>query len=560
MSSTDLRIVPRPEHTVSRKRIDPNALKVMYRLHRAGFKGYLCGGGVRDLLLARRPKDFDIATDARPHEVKSLFRNSRIIGRRFKITQVYFKDGTIVQVSTFRASSEFEEVADSGGPPEVGDGLVGDEVGAETAVDTVAGDGSDDMPLETGAVARVTSAASPPSLLIRRDNVYGTPEEDAFRRDLTINGLFYDISDFSIIDYVGGLADLEAKVIRIIGDPDIRIQEDPVRMVRAIRHSARLDFAIDSPTREAIVRHAARLLECSTARVLDELYRDLRGGAAAPALKMMLELGLLDAILPALARFLRDGPREEIERTWRSVEALDATSDYGDAPQPGVLWSVLAGPYLLSRVAVDGESGSGDFGTAIELAFRELTRPLAVGRKDAERVKLLLLTRRRLEQALATGRLPKTLVHRPYFEDAISYFDMVMRADGGEVPGWLRAGRELAPVGGGMPGAPGDVSPTGDEGATSPAPRRRRRRRRRGGRSSSVDSPLATPTGAEAEAIVDTEPIDEEEGVAALGLTGGEVGELAPAEDAAPASAKRRRRRGRRGRRGGGTSTPPAAE
>ncbi len=494
MSPRIPRIVPRSQHTISRKRIDPNALKVMYRLHRAGFKGYLCGGGVRDLLLARRPKDFDIATDARPHEVKTLFRNSRIIGRRFKITQVYFKDGTIVQVSTFRSATEFiEPPASDAGPS------------AESAADA----GGDLHPAEEEAI--VTTAEPERSLLIRRDNVYGTPEEDAFRRDLTINGLFYDIGDFSIIDYVDGLADLQSKVIRIIGDPEIRIQEDPVRMIRAIRHATRLDFEIDPPTREAIVRHAARILECPAARVLDELYRDLRGGAAAPALRTMLALGVLDAMLPDLAEFLREGPPEEVERTWRGVEVLDATADYGDAPQAGVLWSVLAGTYLMHRVAesLAAADGRGDASRLLDDAFFALTRPLGVGRKDAERVKAILFSRRRLEQSVATGRLPKTLVHRPYYEDALSYFDMVTRAEGGVVPGWLLAGRSEAPLGGAA--APGEEAGPGEPPLTE-QPRRRRRRRRRGGRGRNPGAPAAAPAvGAELEAIVDTEPTDEDD-------------------------------------------------
>ncbi len=543
MSPLEPRIVPRAEHAISRKRIDPNALKVMYRLHRAGFKGYLCGGGVRDLLLARRPKDFDIATDARPHEVKSLFRNSRIIGRRFKITQVYYKDGTIIQVSTFRATTDFD--------PAVAEVPLQSEAG-ELAASAVVAEGE----AATAAVEPSGDEEPRASLLIRRDNVYGSPEEDAFRRDLTINGLFYDIGNFSIIDYVGGLADLEARIIRVIGDPDVRFQEDPVRMIRAVRHSARLDFAIDPPTREAILRHAHRLLECSMARILDELYRDLRGGAAAPALKIMLELELLDAILPELARFLREGPREEIERTWRSVEVLDATSDYGDAQQPGVLWSILAGSYLghALATALASDEPPADVGGFIEDRFRELTRNLGVGRKDAERVKLLLLTRRRLDQAVASGRAPKGLVHRPYFEDAIGYFDVVTRADGGEVPGWLLAGREAGPSSGAEATA-GERPGTLELPAES-SPRRRRRRRRRRGRGASPGATLAPPTGPELEALVDTEPIDETEVAArvaaasvplASGETATDIGPEATAE--ATAASPRRRSRRRRKRR-----------
>ena len=175
------RILPRPEHNVSRKDIDDDALKVLYRLKNAGFLGYLVGGGVRDLLLARKPKDFDISTDAHPPQVKKLFRNCFIIGRRFRLCHVRF-GRKVIEVSTFRRQAEPEE--------------------GET--------------------------------LIRRDNTFGTPEEDAFRRDFTVNALFYDVATFSIIDYVGGLEDVQQKVIRTIGDPVVRFREDPVRMLRAV--------------------------------------------------------------------------------------------------------------------------------------------------------------------------------------------------------------------------------------------------------------------------------------------------------------------------------------
>src|SRR5918994_309968 len=193
-------IVPRSAHPLSRRQIDPDALKVLYRLHEHNYVAYLVGGSVRDLLLDRRPKDFDIGTSAHPHQVKKLFRNCWIIGRRFRLAHVKFGAKTI-EVATFRRNVRADES-------------------------------------DTGPDAQA-------DLLVQRDNAYGTPEEDAFRRDFTVNALFYDSSDRSIIDYVGGLQDLETRVIRSIGDPVERFQEDPVRMLRAVVLAERLGFDID---------------------------------------------------------------------------------------------------------------------------------------------------------------------------------------------------------------------------------------------------------------------------------------------------------------------------
>src|SRR6187455_1881342 len=201
------RVVTRAEHTISRKLIDADALKVLYRLHQSNYVAYLVGGSVRDLLLGRRPKDFDIGTSAHPYQIKKLFRNCWIIGRRFRLAHVRFGTKTI-EVATFRRPVSQEELA------------AADEPQPETAMRTE-GDES-------------------PDRLVHRDNTFGTPEEDAFRRDFTINALFYDIATFSIIDYVGGLKDLEHRVIRSIGDPGVRFLEDPVRMLRAVVFAARL--------------------------------------------------------------------------------------------------------------------------------------------------------------------------------------------------------------------------------------------------------------------------------------------------------------------------------
>jgi len=232
------RILPRPEHIISRKGIDADALKVLYRLKNHGYVAYMVGGGVRDLLLARRPKDFDIGTSAPPAQVKRLFRNCFIIGRRFRLCHVRFGN-KVVEVSTFRKQSPAEE--------------------GET--------------------------------LIRRDNTFGTPEEDAFRRDFTVNALFYDIATFSVIDYVGGLDDLEHRVIRTIGDPGVRLAEDSVRMLRAVALAARLGFTIERDTVEAIHDLRGEIVKSSPARVLEELYKVLRQGASRKTFEMLNQHG-----------------------------------------------------------------------------------------------------------------------------------------------------------------------------------------------------------------------------------------------------------------------------
>lgn len=248
------RILARSQHTLSRKQIDPDPLRVLYRLRSAGFKAYLVGGGVRDLLLGRKPKDFDIGTDASPQQVKKLFRNCFIIGRRFRLCHVRFGP-KVVEVATFRKKAE----------PEVGDTIV------------------------------------------RRDNTFGTPEEDAFRRDFTINALFYDIADFSIIDYTGGIEDLEAKRVRVIGDPDDRFREDPVRMMRAVAIASRLGFRIDREAQEAIRARRGEIVKSSHVRILDEIYKILRQGSARATFEQLQAHGLLAYIFPEAHQALRRG-------------------------------------------------------------------------------------------------------------------------------------------------------------------------------------------------------------------------------------------------------------
>jgi poly(A) polymerase len=258
-------IVPRSDHPISRQHIDADALKVLYRLRQFDHIAYLVGGSVRDLLLGRTPKDFDVGTSAHPYQVKRLFRNCWIIGRRFRLAHVKF-GLKVIEVATFRR-----------------------QIPA----------GSEEEPMPAPPVLAPPSAAvDDPDLLIHHDNTFGTPEEDAFRRDFTLNALFYDIESRSIIDYVGGLEDIRAGLIRCIGVPEERFQEDPVRMLRAVALAARLDFRIDDPILGAIERYRGELARSAPARLMEEVYKVLRAGAAEKTFRMLVETGLLAALAP----------------------------------------------------------------------------------------------------------------------------------------------------------------------------------------------------------------------------------------------------------------------
>ena len=263
------KILERPDHSLSRGDLSPETLKVLYRLHKSGYQAFLVGGGVRDLLLGLRPKDFDVATNARPQEIRRLFRNSRTIGRRFRLVHVFFR-GEIVEVATFRASP----------------GLPDSPEDWEESIEEVEEDEEE------------TAGPVPPAG--RHEAVFGTPAEDARRRDFTVNALFYNIADFSIIDYVGGISDLKARVIRTIGDPEQRFEEDPVRMMRALEYKVRLGFDIDSQTTEAISRQCRLISEASAPRLTYELLETLRSGKAAGIFEAWRQAGLVEYAFPDL--------------------------------------------------------------------------------------------------------------------------------------------------------------------------------------------------------------------------------------------------------------------
>ncbi|MGB8932163.1 MAG: polynucleotide adenylyltransferase PcnB, partial [Anaeromyxobacteraceae bacterium] len=287
-----------PEHDpeIPVERLDADALRTIARLRHMGHQAFFVGGCVRDLLLNEKPKDFDVATDAHPGEVRAVFRNCRLIGRRFRLAHVYFRGGKVIEVATFRKN-----------PTELG------EEGADDDAD----------------------------LLITRDNVFGTAEEDAVRRDFTVNGLFYDPATGEVIDYVGGREDLEARRIATIGDPEIRMREDPVRALRAIRFASRHGFTIAPDTFEAMRRHAGELARCAPPRILEETFKILRCGGAARAFELMRASSALPFVLPSLATALDRLDDARRRSFFQHLAALDRLVRRGEEVSEAVLLGAL---------------------------------------------------------------------------------------------------------------------------------------------------------------------------------------------------------------------------
>ncbi len=458
------RILSRPEHIISRKNIDPDALRVLYRLKSSGFLAYLVGGGVRDLLLERQPKDFDIATSAHPQQVRKLFRNCFIVGRRFRLAHVRF-GRKVIEVSTFRRASS----------PDEGD------------------------------------------TLIRRDNTFGTPEEDAFRRDFTVNALFYDIANFSVIDWVGGLPDLDARLIRTIGDPDVRFREDPVRMLRAIALGARLGFTIDRDTAEAIRALRGEIVRSSSARILEEFYKILRQGRSRETFEQLHDYGLLAYLLPQADKALAASGETLLSSLSRLDEYRRAGAPVDELTNPLLMGSLLAplglpprrsraaaAPAASGSSAVPHSAGPHSDGPAAQtaeepepaaspdddLAGEELDaedlplRPavplmLPFARRDLERLRLVLLAQRRLRDVAAPASARRMLAARSYFDEAVRWLEIHGGSEGRELAAhWRSLGNEPRPHA--APQAPraGHETARGADGEGSRRKRRRRRRRR----------------------------------------------------------------------------------
>jgi poly(A) polymerase len=384
-------IVPRAQHTISRRDVDPDALKVLYRLHEHHYIAYLVGGSVRDLLLKRRPKDFDIGTSAHPHQVKKLFRNCWIIGRRFRLAHVKFGAKTI-EVATFRRHVPASELT-----PEI-----------EAAVAAATGDA---RTAEPAVIDDVSPRRRAEDHLIQRDNTYGTPEEDAFRRDFTVNALFYDIGTFSIIDYVGGLDDLDARIIRCIGDPDVRFLEDPVRMLRAVVLAARLQFAIDQPVLDSIAAQRHEIARSAPARLVEEYYKILRSGHAKEAFTQLRATGLLKAITPELS--------SAADPVWTSIAALDRYRAKFDAAPESLTNAILAGTLLYPLGLVARRRFSADpLERRVELGL------LPIARRDIERLQQILAMQPRLLDIHAPVRAQRGLLHRAVLTEAITWLEI----------------------------------------------------------------------------------------------------------------------------------------
>jgi len=335
-------------------RIDPDAAKVVRRLIRHGYEAYLVGGCVRDLLLGRRPKDFDLATSGRPDAVRSLFRNSRIIGRRFRLVHVLFGAGKVIETATFRRSPSEES----------------DRHGS--------------------------------SLLIRRDNVFGEAHEDAVRRDFTINGLFYDLERRRVLDWVGGMPDIKRRAIHTIGDPVVRFREDPVRILRAIKFCARLDLGIMPDVYDAIVQCRSSLQMAARPRLFEELTRLLRSGAAHRSIWLAFETGVLDVLLPELAAYLADSERNAV-RVWRLLSAVDQQcGNAGEAADDTVLWTAL-----LLEPMQDACAGRVDRAAAAIEFLEPVVDRLNVPRRISDSVRRIVALMPRLEAGRA-GRFART--------------------------------------------------------------------------------------------------------------------------------------------------------
>ncbi|MGN1358822.1 MAG: polynucleotide adenylyltransferase PcnB [Kiritimatiellia bacterium] len=291
----------RKEHNISRKDIAPEALKVLYRLHDSGNLAYLVGGGVRDLLLGRRPKDFDVGTDASPNEIRRLFRRCFLVGRRFRLAHVIVGDKTI-ETATFRKQPDHDPVSDEHG------------------------------------------------LYQTDDNTFGSPEDDAYRRDFTINGLFYDIATFRVIDYVGGLKDLERRLVRSIGDPAIRFREDPVRMMRAVRFAAKLDFEIDPGDLRAIAKYHSEIRKASVPRLCEEIFRLFVDGKTERCFRILYKTGLLPDLLPQISDYLK---RSGADRSplWIALQGLDRIATDGRPISNALRLAILYYPLYLDLLA-----------------------------------------------------------------------------------------------------------------------------------------------------------------------------------------------------------------
>ena len=419
-SAHQLSVIPRNQHGISRKSISDAALKVLYRLSHSGHRACLVGGGVRDLLLGLNPKDFDIATDATPEEVRALFKNSRIIGRRFRLVHIRF-GREIIEVATFRGHADDSETDDHG--------------------------------------------------RILRDNTFGDIEQDAVRRDFTANALYYDIHDFTVLDYVGGLADIEARRLRLIGDPAQRYQEDPVRMLRAVRFAAKLDFSIDRDAAEAIHEYGHLLAVIPPARMFDEAIKLFHSGRAVRVLALLREYNLLRYLVPALDEWLRDEPNEAmLDFIDQALVNTDNRVNTGQHVSPGFIFAVLLWP-VVQQQATELQPDKQKLVPALvevgETVMKRQVRHISLPRRFSQMARDIWASQPRFHRT--QGKQPQRLLGYSVFRAAYDF--MCIQAMVGLAPyrlvrWWTEFQEQYS-------------ASDAESGSESEAPRKRRPRRRR---------------------------------------------------------------------------------
>ena len=366
-------VYTRSEHCISRKNIDPCALKVLYRLSQLGYTAYLVGGGVRDLLMGRTPKDFDVGTSASPEEVKEAFRNCFLIGRRFRLAHVRF-GSKVIETATFRRNSQ----------------TVGEII--EHAAEG---------PIE--------------------DNTFGTPETDAYRRDFTVNGLFYNIKDFSVIDWVGGMKDLEKKVIRAIGDPEVRFQEDPVRMMRAVKFSARLGFKIEKKTAAAMEKYHRCILTAAVPRVCEEVFRLFTYGHSEEAFRLLYKYGLLGDLVPELGKFI-DGDGGVKSKTFKYLAVLDSYEKMMSAKGMEASNGLRAAVLMTAMFRAERKDGAG------RRIMQYMASAIKMPKAAYFTAVTLMESTRRLSISPEKGK--RRFIYYRDFLDALDYNRIVLRTEG----------------------------------------------------------------------------------------------------------------------------------
>jgi poly(A) polymerase len=436
-----LRVIPREQHSLSRKQISRGALRVLYGLKDAGFRACLVGGAVRDLLLGRQPKDFDVATDATPEEVRKLFRNCRLIGRRFRLAHVVFGP-EIIEVATFRGTGD--------------------------------GDLSGDRHVVDGRILR--------------DNVWGTIEEDALLRDFRVNALYYDIADFSVLDYVGGIEDLEQKRLHLIGDPATRYREDPVRMLRAARLAAKLGFTIDPQAAAPFDELGHLLADAPPARLFDECQKMFLTGYGVVSFHKLAQYGLLKQLFPGTARALAQdaggGLRTLVER---GLAGTDARIADGRPVTPAFLFAVLLWgevELLAAKLQSDGVARPLAWQRAAHRVMAEQGKRVAIPRRFAYAIEEIWALQPRFAEH--TRKRVFRLMAHPRFRAAYDF--LLLRSGESEAlresgEWWTRA-QELSPD-----ELSASLAPKAPVRSGEPATAPKRRRRRRGGRGRKTSAP-----------------------------------------------------------------------